>query len=72
MAGEPGRSGVRANAELRAIAEVYAADDAQEMFARDFVAAWDKVMTSAGADPGLNGSQGRANGGQFRWSSVPA
>ncbi len=33
-----------ANAELRAIAEVYAADDAQEMFARDFVAAWDKVM----------------------------
>ncbi|MFI5952979.1 catalase/peroxidase HPI [Cryptosporangium sp. NPDC051539] len=33
-----------ADAELRAIAEVYAADDASEMFVRDFVAAWDKVM----------------------------
>ncbi len=33
-----------ANAELRAIAEVYASDDAKEKFVRDFVAAWDKVM----------------------------
>jgi len=33
------------NAELRAIAEVYAGDDAKEKFVRDFVAAWDKVMT---------------------------
>ncbi len=32
------------NSELRALAEVYAADDAGEKFARDFVAAWDKVM----------------------------
>ncbi|MEZ5141007.1 MAG: catalase/peroxidase HPI [Acidimicrobiales bacterium] len=32
------------NSELRAIAEVYAADDARETFVRDFVAAWDKVM----------------------------
>ena len=32
------------NAELRALAEVYACDDAREKFARDFVAAWDKVM----------------------------
>ncbi|WP_423834817.1 catalase/peroxidase HPI [Streptomyces manipurensis] len=32
------------NSELRAIAEVYASDDAKEKFARDFVAAWDKVM----------------------------
>jgi catalase-peroxidase len=32
------------NAQLRAIAEVYAADDAGEKFVRDFVAAWDKVM----------------------------
>ncbi len=32
------------NSELRALAEVYASDDAQEKFARDFVAAWDKVM----------------------------
>jgi catalase-peroxidase len=33
-----------ANSELRAIAEVYGCDDAQESFVRDFVAAWDKVM----------------------------
>jgi catalase-peroxidase len=32
------------NSQLRAIAEVYASDDAQEKFVRDFVAAWDKVM----------------------------
>ncbi len=32
------------NSELRALAEVYAADDAREKFVRDFVAAWDKVM----------------------------
>ena len=32
------------NSQLRAIAEVYAAADAQEKFVRDFVAAWDKVM----------------------------
>jgi catalase-peroxidase len=33
-----------ANAELRAVAEVYASDDAQEKFVHDFVAAWNKVM----------------------------
>ena len=32
------------NSQLRAIAEVYACDDSQERFVRDFVAAWDKVM----------------------------
>ncbi|MBT2990123.1 MAG: catalase/peroxidase HPI [Candidatus Thiodiazotropha sp. (ex Ctena orbiculata)] len=32
------------NSELRALAEVYAAADAQEKFINDFVAAWDKVM----------------------------
>jgi catalase-peroxidase len=32
------------NSVLRAVAEVYASDDAQEKFVRDFVAAWDKVM----------------------------
>lgn len=32
------------NSQLRAIAEVYASDDAQEKFVRDFVAAWVKVM----------------------------
>ena len=32
------------NSELRALAEVYACDDAKEKFVHDFVAAWDKVM----------------------------
>jgi catalase-peroxidase len=32
------------NSELRALAEVFAADDAGEKFARDFAAAWEKVM----------------------------
>ncbi|MER6524265.1 catalase/peroxidase HPI [Streptomyces sp. NPDC001508] len=32
------------NSELRALAEVYAADDAKEKFVTDFVAAWTKVM----------------------------
>ncbi|WP_121742273.1 catalase/peroxidase HPI [Natronorubrum halophilum] len=33
------------NSRLRAIADVYASDDAEEKFVRDFVDAWDKVMT---------------------------
>jgi catalase-peroxidase len=32
------------NSELRALAEVYASDDARETFVADFVAAWVKVM----------------------------
>lgn len=32
------------NSELRAIAEVYASDDAKEKFVHDFVKAWNKVM----------------------------
>jgi catalase-peroxidase len=48
--GEPKGSGSRvdllfgSNSELRALAEVYACDDAREKFVHDFVAAWDKVM----------------------------
>ena len=33
------------NSELRAVAEVYAADDGQAQLVHDFVGAWDKVMT---------------------------
>ncbi|HET6957537.1 MAG TPA: catalase/peroxidase HPI [Vicinamibacterales bacterium] len=50
LAGTPKWTGSRvdllfgSNSELRALAEVYASDDATEKFARDFVAAWDKVM----------------------------
>ena len=32
------------NSQLRAIAEVYASDDAEQKFVDDFVAAWTKVM----------------------------
>jgi catalase-peroxidase len=48
--GKPKWTGTRvdlifgANSQLRALAEVYACDDAKEKFARDFVAAWNKVM----------------------------
>ncbi len=34
------------NSELRAIAEVYASDDAQDKFIKGFVAAWNKVMNA--------------------------
>jgi catalase-peroxidase len=33
------------NSQLRALAEVYGCGDSQQKFVRDFVAAWDKVMT---------------------------
>ena len=48
--GEIKWSGTRAdlvfgsNSQLRAVAEVYGCDDAQEAFVNDFVAAWNKVM----------------------------
>jgi len=32
------------NTELRAVAEVYASEDANEKFVKDFVSAWSKVM----------------------------
>ena len=47
------------NSQLRAIAEVYACDDSQQTFVRDFVAAWEKVMNldRFDLDPSLrNGS----------------
>ncbi len=34
------------NSQLRAIAEVYAGDEAQDKFIHDFVAAWNKVMNA--------------------------
>ncbi|OFZ10264.1 MAG: catalase/peroxidase HPI [Bacteroidetes bacterium RIFCSPHIGHO2_02_FULL_44_7] len=50
LTGEPTWTATRAdlifgsNSELRALAEVYASDDAREKFVRDFVKAWTKVM----------------------------
>jgi catalase-peroxidase len=37
---------IASNSELRAIAEVYASDDANEKFVNDFVSAWTKVMNA--------------------------
>lgn len=48
--GEPKWSGTRAdliygsNSELRALAEVYACEDSEEKFVKDFVKTWNKVM----------------------------
>jgi len=50
VTGEPRWTGTRvdlvfgSNSQLRAIAEVYACDDSEPAFVRDFVAAWNKVM----------------------------
>jgi len=49
-----------ANSELRALAEVYACDDAREKFVRDFVAAWAKVMNRDRFD--LKASEGAPAG----------
>ena len=45
------------NSELRAIAEVYACDDAKEKFVRDFAAAWNKVMNLDRFDVALSAAQ---------------
>jgi len=45
-----------AHSQLRALAEVYASDDAKEKFVRDFVAAWDKVMNLDRFDLVTNGN----------------
>jgi catalase-peroxidase len=42
------------NSELRALAEVYASNDAKEKFVRDFVAAWNKVMNLDRFDVGAS------------------
>ena len=42
---------------LRALAEVYASDDAKEKFVRDFVAAWTKVMNADRMDIGKPADQ---------------
>tara|TARA_B100000579_G_scaffold127903_1_gene103140 strand:+ start:111 stop:578 length:468 start_codon:yes stop_codon:yes gene_type:complete len=34
------------NSQLRALAEVYASDDAKEKFSNDFISAWNKVMNN--------------------------
>jgi small neutral amino acid transporter SnatA (MarC family) len=47
------------NSELRALAEVYASDDAKEKFVNDFVAAWDKVMNLDRFDLAFCGRPGR-------------
>ena len=46
------------NSELRALAEVYASDDAKEKFVHDFVAAWNKVMNLDRYDIAVSSSAG--------------
>ena len=50
-----------AHSQLRALAEVYASEDAQEKFVRDFVAAWNKVMNLDRYDLLAQNSAGRRN-----------
>jgi catalase-peroxidase len=47
------------HSQLRALAEVYAQEDSKQKFARDFVAAWDKVMNNDRFDLGRNGAGAR-------------
>jgi catalase-peroxidase len=49
------------NSELRALAEVYACDDAREKFVRDFVAAWAKVMHLDRFDLAASRASGRSS-----------
>jgi catalase-peroxidase len=53
-----------ANSQLRAIAEVYGCDDAQEQFVRDFVSAWDKVMNLDRFDLGAGATTARIHEGK--------
>jgi catalase-peroxidase len=51
------------NSQLRAIAEVYASDDLQQAFVRDFAAAWAKVMNLDRFDLVANASTGQIRRG---------
>jgi catalase-peroxidase len=55
-----------AHSQLRALAEVYASDDAKEKFVRDFVAAWDKVMNLDRYDLLAQARAGRRRGAAAR------
>ena len=48
------------NSQLRALSEVYAADDAADKFVRDFVAAWTKVMDADRFELNRPGTQSQA------------
>jgi catalase-peroxidase len=52
-----------AHSQLRALAEVYASEDAKEKFVRDFVAAWQKVMNLDRFDLAAQGDGVRMRGG---------
>ena len=55
-----------AHSQLRALAEVYASEDAREKFVRDFVAAWDKVMNLDRFDLAAQGDGARVRGASHR------
>src|SRR5436853_4211043 len=62
-----------AHSQLRALAEVYASDDAPAKFVRDFVAAWNKVMNLDRYDllPQARGGRAGAGGRGQPLSSLP-
>jgi len=49
------------NSQLRALVEVYAANDGEGDFVRDFVAAWDKVMNLDRFDLARGSSEGEVS-----------
>jgi catalase-peroxidase len=61
-----------AHSQLRALAEVYASDDGKEKFVRDFVAAWDKVMSLDRYDLLAQARNGRPKAAARRGSSKRA
>ena len=67
-----------AHSQLRALAEVYASDDAKEKFVHDFVAAWNKVMSLDRSTCSRRPGQPRCpecsqlDFAQFRWGGVSA
>ncbi len=57
------------NSQLRALAEAYACSDSQQVFVRDFVAAWNKVMNPRALRPRVTTEQGKQRAVQ-RWAAL--
>ena len=60
------------HSQLRAFAEVYACSDSKEKFAKDFVAAWTKVMNADRFDLGTDSRKRRQSEPDLRQRSVRA
>jgi hypothetical protein len=60
-AGHGAGGGPRSSSDLRALAEVYASDDAREKFVHDFVAAWTRSEPDRFASPDRDVQVGRSS-----------